>query len=82
MKPFRGHIIEFANPDPSIYNYIFGSKVGNDTIRIYAHESRILLGLTKEENETIEIDEKAVEKMLANYQQYFNQWASQPKAKL
>lgn len=57
-------MIEFPNPNPEMYNYIFGSKVGNDVIRIYAHESRILLGLTKEENEKIEIDGQIVENML------------------
>ena len=53
MKAYRGHIVEFNNPEPEVFNYIFGAKVGNDVVRIYCHQTRILLGLTKEETEKI-----------------------------
>jgi hypothetical protein len=50
MKAYRGHIVEFENPNPEMYNFIFGARFNNDVVRIYGHETRILVGLSKEES--------------------------------
>lgn len=82
MKAYRGHLVEFLNPNPELYNYIFGTRVGKDVVRIYAHENRILLGLTKEETEQIEVDEGTVERLIRNYQEYHKLWTTLPLARL
>ncbi len=75
MKAYRGHIVEFENPNPKIYNYIFGAKFNNDVVRIYGHETRILVGLSKEESEVIEVDSQIVQRLVDNYNQYYSIWS-------
>jgi hypothetical protein len=59
-----------------VYNYIFGARYNNDVVRIYAHETRILVGLSKEESEVIEVDPKIVNRLVDNYNQYYKIWSS------
>lgn len=33
----RGHIVEFKNNNPEVFNYIFGTKINDEVIRIYGH---------------------------------------------
>jgi hypothetical protein len=47
MKGVKGHLIEYKNPNPAKFNYFIKANVGNQAIRYYMHDSRILLGLTR-----------------------------------
>jgi hypothetical protein len=82
MKAYRGHIVEFENSSPQTYNYIFGARFNNEVVRIYGHDTRILVGLSKEESEIIEVDSQIVKKLVDNYNQYYNIWSRTIEARL
>jgi len=46
MKGVKGHLIEYKNPDPKKYDIIFRASIGDNSVNLYMHESRILVGLT------------------------------------
>lgn len=58
MKGVKGHLIEYRNPNPSQYDFILMSNVGNHFLNYYMHDSRIILGLTREfeENSVVNLE--------------------------
>jgi hypothetical protein len=48
MRGIKGHLVEFKNTNPQKYNYFIRSNIGSSPINYYIHDSRIILGLTRE----------------------------------
>lgn len=64
MKGIKGHLIEFRNPSPEIYNFLMKANIGKQVVTYYMHDSRIMLGLTREEVDDCKVDKEKVATLL------------------
>lgn len=78
MKGIKGHLIEFRNPDPEKYDFLMKANIGKQIVTYYMHDSRIILGLTREAVDDCKVEQEKVNALLASHQQVLEKYGLSP----
>lgn len=78
MKGIKGHLLEFRNENPAKFNYFLRANVGRQFVNYYMHDTRIILGLTREAVEDSRVDPHKVALLFASHQALVEKLALSP----
>lgn len=67
MKGIKGHLIEFRNNNPEKYDYLMKANIGKQVVTYYMHDSRIILGLTRESVDDCKVEQEKVNTLLTSH---------------
>jgi hypothetical protein len=78
MKGIKGHLIEFKNESPSKYNYFLRANIGRQMVNYYMHDSRIILGLTRETIDDCKVDLDIVNRLIDSHRKVLQKHGLSP----
>lgn len=67
MRGIKGHLVEFKNRAPEKYDYLMRANIGKQMVTYYMHQSRIILGLTREEVDDCKVDPNKVRHLIDSH---------------
>ena len=67
MKGIKGHLNEFRNSNPEKYDFLMKANIGKQVVTYYMHDSRIMLGLTREAVDDCKVEQEKINTLLASH---------------